>query len=586
MPYPKLKTESYANLGGINTKTSPYRTNPIEFLQVVNYDYTQPGSLTPVPGTTQFLGVTLTGRLTSIYEFERLSGFSQVVLAANTNVYAATVGGAPTAFKTGLSNGLQFDFVTFVDRLFAANGDTFFRYDGNTAYNFSLPPGFTASWGATFVAGGSLLVAGTSQLITVAYGYLNERGYLGPVSNGMTVVIDTPNSKNAVLFQGLTAPSGYGITAIALFRSLPGDPDLFRAIFIPANSTQATLAVSDLSSDLAQPYLWFTLTPRYLELINNQLFMGGFSGLLSTFVWSEVGEPEGIQASWRAEARTNDGDRLTGIRAYQGDGLIFKERSFHRVRANDATDVSLVEVSDQYGCLSDRAFAVFDSTALFLDRQGIVQYDGAEPKIISDRVENIFKRMNIDAARDQACAIHYKERKEVWFGIPIDGATMNNCIVVYDYNVGSWYTRFGLNISHLAMMKGGTSTPRAFYSDYRGAIHNFGASLVGDNGQGMTCLFQSRFLHPVGNAAEALFRQLYVDCDARSGATVPLNVRLYTNYGTSAELERTMYSNPFQTRIDFGLSGRSLSVEVAQLASTHAVRIHGFAVAHRFLRNV
>lgn len=578
----KQKFESYSNLGGMNTKASPHTTGAFEFLKIINYDFSRPGSLTPVPGTTQFLGTTLSGRMSTIYEFERLNGFSQIILTANTNAYFVS-GGVPIAFRTGLTNNAQFDFVSFVDRLFGANGQDFFRWDGTNVSNFSLPPGLTASWGATAVAGGSLFAADAT--VTVAYGYINDRGYMGPISNGITIAL-TVLSANSIKYYGLTAPAGYGISAIALFRTSPDGVDFFRTISLPPSTTQFTDTSLILTDEIAKPYLWFTLAPRYMDIVNNQLFCAGFSSLLSTICWSDIGEPEGIQAEWRNEVRTNDGDRIMGIKAFQGDGIVFKGKSITRFRANNPEDVQFSEISDQYGTLSDRSIVVYDSILLFLDQQGIIQYNGAEPTVLSTRISPVFESMNLDAAKEQSCAIHFKNRKEIWFAIPTGGATLNNTIVVYDYNVNAFYIRNGINPSHLAIMKGGTSSPRAFYSNYAGALFNFGASLVGDSGQGMTYLIQTRFVHDQGDTNEVLWRRLFLNCDPGSGATVAFNVNFFANYGNTVALSRTMYSNPFQTRIDFGVSSKSLSAEITQFSATHIARLDGFTFAYRFLRSV
>ena len=46
--------------------------------------------------------------------------------------------------------------------------------------------------------------------------------------------------------------------------------------------------------------------------------MAGFSAQPSRVYWSNIGEPEGVDPSFFAEFRTNDGDRLTGLKVYNG----------------------------------------------------------------------------------------------------------------------------------------------------------------------------------------------------------------------------------------------------------------------------
>ena len=54
MSNPKFKVENYQNLGGINSKFSPHLTSPLEFLDIKNYDFQTPGSLSQRWGSTQY----------------------------------------------------------------------------------------------------------------------------------------------------------------------------------------------------------------------------------------------------------------------------------------------------------------------------------------------------------------------------------------------------------------------------------------------------------------------------------------------------------------------------------------------------
>jgi hypothetical protein len=181
MSYSKHKTEKYSNLKGINTKISLY-TDTEEFRDLSNVNFAVPGALTKRPGTASYIGATVSGAITGLYEYEKLSGASYVIATANTNAYV--VASPFTTIKASLQNGAIFDFVTFVDHLFAANGTDFFKFDGTNTSSYSLPAGLTGSWGVTAVIGGGL--SGTFQ---AAYGYLNSRGYLGPMSQGITIAL-------------------------------------------------------------------------------------------------------------------------------------------------------------------------------------------------------------------------------------------------------------------------------------------------------------------------------------------------------------------------------------------------------------
>lgn len=576
MSQPKSKDESYNLLGGINSKASPYVNGPMEFRDIVNMNFATPGALSKRPGTTLYVGATISGRITGGYEFERLSGASYLIATANTNAYTATQSGY-NAFKTGLLNNAIFDFVTFVDRLFACNGQDFFKYDGTTPTNVGLPAG-ASGWGITGVVGGGL-----SGIYIASFGYLNDRGYYGTPASGITISLNG-STFGSIGYYCLSAPTGFGITAIALYRTSAGGVDLAGTTLLPAASTTATDTGFPLTTRLAPSTFYFTLVPRYMEIYNNQLFMAGFSSLPSSVVWSQIGEPEGIEPDFEVEFRTNDGDRVTALKAYNGALVVTKERSFHRITGDNPDNFLFQEVSDQYGCLSNRAVVTFEDTIWFLDSKGIVEFNGANVKVVSNKVEPIFQAMNVDAAKENACAIHARQFNEVWFAIPINGSTTNNCIVVYDYITSGWTHYDGLDISSLWIARGGLGTKTPMFGNYSGAIFNFGASLMGDSGRGITCSFDTFFLASRGQTTENQYRRFYLNVDPIIGITQAITVNFRTNYGTTVQATRTMYQNPFQSRVDFGLSAKSIQAEVFHVSATLPFKVNGFSFESRLQR--
>jgi len=585
MAYDKQKSETYELLGGRNSKASPYATGPSEFRELVNLNFTVPGALTQRPGTADYAGATVSGKITGGVEFERLSGASYIVATANTNAYTVTQG-AFTTFKSGLLNNAIFDFVTLVDRLFACNGQDFFKFDGQNTSAFSLPSGFSALEMAA-AAGGSL-TAGVTGTFIAAYAYINDRGYVGPVSRGFTITVNGVTT-NSIDYYGLTIPSGFGISGIMLFRSSAGGVDLFGTTIIPGISVSSGAARFNdpgwpLTTRAEPDSIYFTLIPKYMEIYNNQLFLAGFSSQLSTVWWSQIGEPEGIEPTFHAEFRTNDGDRITGMKAYSGSLVVAKERSFHRVTGNDPEDFLFREVTDQYGCVSNRAMIVWEDKLWFLDTKGIVEYDGATPRVVSTKVEDIFSRMNLYAARDQATAIHDRQRNELWFAIPIDGSTENNAIVVYDYVAQAWTVYEGIKPSVLFMAKGALGQRLPFYGGYTGTLGYASATLPNDLGRAITCMLTPSFEHPRGQTTENMYRRFYLNTNPILGITLPISVHLRTNYGTTIQATRTMYRNPFQGRIDFGLSAKSIQAQVIHSSASFPITVYGYAFESRFQR--
>lgn len=583
MAYEKLKTEVYEMLGGINSKASAYANQKIEFRDIVNMNFYVPGALTKRPGTTLYVGATIGNKITGGVEFNRLSGASYIVVSANTNLYTVSTTNF-SVINTGLLNNALFEFTTFVDRLFCANGNTFFKYDGSNIYPYSLPepPSNTAA----SAAGGSL-VPGVTSSFNVTYGYVNERGYFGPSPEGVTVIISGTAGGNSITYSGLTTPSGFGITAIALYRSSPGGIDPAFTTFCPVGTTTITDPGWPITSQLTNPTMYFTLAPRFMEIYNNQLFMCGFSSAPSTVYWSQIGEPEGVEPDFFAEFRTNDGDRMSGMKVFSGSLMAMKQKSIHRVTGDNPNNFSLQEVSDQYGCVSDRSIVQFEDYLMWVDRPGIVKYDGANIGIISNKIEPVFSTMNYDAAIDKAVAIHWRKYNEVWFHIPCNGATFNNTTVVYDYFADAWTKYEGVNISTLFLAQGANAQPTPFAGGYTGNLFYYGTSLMRDhaNSDGMTCGFKTAFHSPLGQTNESQFRQFYLNVNPVLGFTNNITVNLIGDFGNGQTVTRQMGQTPFQNRIDFGIPARSLQAEVWQTSATLPFTVTGYAIASRFQRN-
>lgn len=581
MAYPELKNENYENLGGINSKASPYITEKTEFLDLVNVNFSTPGSLTKRHGTTLFCSATVTGRITGLYEFERLSGASYLIATANTNAYTVT-SSAFTSFKSGLDDGALSDFVTFVDRLFVCNGGQFFKYDGTNTSNYGLPAP-VSGWGVTLVAGGSL-AAGVTTTFFVTYAYLNDRGYFGPAADGITITVAGSAAANTIRFYGLTTPAGYGVSALAFYRSTGGAAPVGTTQSVAGSATFDDIGYA-LTTREESSAVNFTLVPKYLEIFNNQLFMAGFTTAPSTVAWSQIGEPEAVDPNYSAEFRTNDGDRITGLKSYNGTIVATKERSFHKVSGEDPSNFLLSEISDQYGCLSNRAIVTFEDFLWFLDTKGIVEYNGASVKIISNKVESVFQSMNVSAARDNAIAVHFRDLNELWFAIPINGSSVNNCVVVYDYLIEAWTTYKGVDISALVLAKRAYTSRTPFFGGYTGQIGYYSASLYSDVGGGITCSISSRYITQTGQTTQRMFRRFYLNVDPVAGVTSPIEINLRQDYGSSIIATRTMYQAPFQSRIDFGVSARSIQAQIVHSSASLPFKMNGFSFESRFLRN-
>lgn len=725
MPNQRFKSENYSNLGGMNTKASAYLTGPTEFLSIYNYDFSVPGSLTKRPGSTQYLGQTFAGKITGLFEFEKLDGSSYITVGAtggfwfgstngtlsglsltsnvflatmvthvgitfqadmvtlysglgstlniqplssnyngsfsystNSMTFGASVGwwfkgayvdftntSTPQQRKTDYINPISFnsssryDFSAFQNNGYIANGNNILRFDGSAFYRYQLPEAKALNCYLT----GRQSLLGTFPTGFNYYfmgQYVGNDGHVGPL--GVLGGFDyTLNGATASGYFGsfticqidVLTPPDLGISAINLYMAIGPTAAAFGSSFIPYFSTQIPASTLPITSFVifgatfieAQPFvdtgknwaLGATLRkapllvnatyrgenflsvlygqgdwPTFLELHSNRMFMAGFSRDPSTIWFSELADAEAIDPVNSIEVRTNDGDKITGLRAYQNSLMIFKNRSFHQLSGDSPDNFDLREMSINYGCVNNFSSCTWQQRLWFLDKKGIMEYNGASFDIVSNKIESIFSSMNLAAVATEAFMIHVKNRNEVWTAIPINGSSTNNCLVVYDYLVGAWAIWDGFSPSYLAIIKQGLTKEAPFFGDNSGRVGLFQSGIYSDLGattaQGISCTVKSRYEHPEGNSVEKQFRRTFINADALAAGTTVFGVtlNLYKNYSASLVQSFWVTQSSFQTYTNFGVSSKSLAIEIGHFSATDGIRLHGYTLEYRYQRAV
>jgi hypothetical protein len=133
--------------------------------------------------------------------------------------------------------------------------------------------------------------------------------------------------------------------------------------------------------------------------------------------------------------------------------------------------------------------------------------------------------------------------------------------------------------------KGSLDQKVPFYGGYTGSVSYFGTTLPNDNGSVITYMILPPFMAPAGQTTESQWRRFYLNVDPVLGFTQPITINLRTNYGTTIQATRTMYQAPYQSRIDFGLSSRSIQAEVISASASFPIKINGYAFTRRFQRD-
>jgi hypothetical protein len=687
----------YKNLGGINVKASAYEMSTAQFLDLRNLDFDVPNALQKRPGSTQAVSAGTSGPIQALHEFSKLTGESYIVAASDTALFYLA-GQAYTLLSSGWNNGQPPDMLTFVNKLWACNGQSWISWSGNsgapapvglpisTKLNFDITgggenrdyvfQGEVATGGSYFIVNGATMVskspAGLSHLVRaiyVAYTYNRSDGYQGPgdfQNTARNIVTASPGNAteffgSALYYKigGFTAPSGQGISSISIWFAedtisydnlrelIPGvgfvlagrmgwmvgedmgsaafhyasitlkpNADLSRfwlyttiptsSLFVSTNTTGISFlattflpsaggtfgsfdAVASLGSAFSGvPFNFFaTYIPKYQEVNQNVMFYAGFSASPSQVWFSNLGQPENLEADSFFEVRTNDGDRVTGLKAFNNQLVITKEKSFSKLIGNSADNFELVDLSQDFGCLSQRTILTKDSTVYWLDRKGILEFTGAHWQIMSGPIEPIFRRMNLSAAKEKACGVHHISRNQLWWGIPVDGSTQNNLTVIYDYLVGAWTFFDGFNAASFVYAQGPLAQPTVWRGDYSGFIHYTGQSFMSDSGRGITCMAFTRFDQTGGENQTSLWRRLFLDTAASSGATGAITGQVFANFDTSTvQATFQMAQSAFQSRVEMGVPAKAVAAKFSHYSASLPLLINGYGWAKRPLRNV
>ena len=145
--------------------------------------------------------------------------------------------------------------------------------------------------------------------------------------------------------------------------------------------------------------------------------------------------------------RVNQGseDKLVQLHKFDENTIIaFKESSIYALRNTygNLRDMTLDEMTRSYGCISAKSVVTVGRDIWFLDRSGVRSLGVTESgkvqgvdKPVSDAIQPVIDRINWPSATKAVAAYH---NNRYFLAVPIDGATENNAILVYDFQTNTW----------------------------------------------------------------------------------------------------------------------------------------------------
>ena len=185
----------------------------------------------------------------------------------------------------------------------------------------------------------------------------------------------------------------------------------------------------------------FGVIERYAE----RIWGGGITDEPDTLAYSRPYDPEDWSGAYGDEEPEDvggdvrqpswDGDSFTALRQFGGQLLGFKKNRVWRIMGTDPGEYVFKE---QYGGGTPFAdtIAVETERILMAEKDGLSVYDGMSvAPFRRNFIENVWKRVNREAM-DEMCAALYKDR--YYLAVPLDGATANNALIVYNIEEGTF----------------------------------------------------------------------------------------------------------------------------------------------------
>lgn len=498
------------------------------------------------------------------------------------------------------------------------------NYNGSTTCLSGFPAlqasnGFSAGF---FTSGGAL--TGT---ITYAVGYINNRNMYGPIRkwDGTPVGITyTGGGASGAVITGFTLSdsqiSGHGIKGYALWRN-----DWGNGYFLAATCAISGLTLVDNNNscpfvgDLPEPeYIYPSVydsfgtgfgvvdsgyggfQPLVMEVHNRRMYYANIPGATtvgirgipnntfynpSSLWFCDVNDFECFRAESRRDIDPEDGFGITALKSFLGRLVIFKDKMVYELIGSEAAGtVSVVRRTGGFGCLNQRSIAEYSVYLTFLDEKGIVRYNGSSFELISWKIQPIFDRMNLSAARETACAVEYKNKNEVWFSIPVDGSSVNNLTVVYNYAQDAFTTHKGFIPQSAAYAQVDQTSRTVYAGGISGNIGLYGTSFLTDFGVGFTQFIRTRLHHEINESTTKQYRRLYIT--HKPGVTLGIEVNAYADFSPTAAFSSTLVIGNNQDRLDFGIPSKSIAYTMTAFSTTHPITFYGYTNEYRFQRSV
>ena len=264
-------------------------------------------------------------------------------------------------------------------------------------------------------------------------------------------------------WDGTTTWTSVAIDAGAAFSSLPTDATWYWRVFndkaigvsgdtngggvanaVLIDDTSGSATLLDVSSDAAIP------NARYIEVDNSRVFLVDADSP-NTLVASKLNDAEGADA-WSATGIAghfsvnvggDEGGRITAIKAFQNQLVIFKRRKVYTLAyGSPNTDTAQWQIQlllDNVGCISQNSIQEILGDLVFLSDDGILSLKrllSSGGEAARARVsENIPRLQSVSRSREDYPSALVPDKSQYLISIPTVSAVVNGITEVMDYSL-------------------------------------------------------------------------------------------------------------------------------------------------------
>lgn len=144
---------------------------------------------------------------------------------------------------------------------------------------------------------------------------------------------------------------------------------------------------------------------------------------------SPTEEAEANQHGGFLDVRSYDGGKIIGLKVVFNAIVIFKNKTAYKIFGSSPDNYQLVQLFSSNGAIADKSICVGSNGAYFLNNDGIYFYDGTNTNLISQKISNTIKKMNLSYTQN---AVGYFYNNKYYLAIPTGTSTTNNTLIEFN----------------------------------------------------------------------------------------------------------------------------------------------------------